>query len=321
MNPRDAFPTAPPPEDEASTHGGTRAQVCPARRNSARVNPKRDSGMCGASRGKFVKNVLFLLSGRAPPAPRPPTHTPVRRDQPPNSLPGPDKVCTPTQVRPTSDEASTMDHLLDLEWTVVDEVDAALAGTGSPDPIPPQWHDPRQSQPNPGAPARKTEELPLSRPATSPRPELQPPTRPTPRPKISATGRSEIRGRRTTPTDAASRHRGSLTPDPSVGGAMSPDILAATAGPPWSSSAPAAGQWGCCPESARAPDPRPLPSHEPPAPSAGAPRSPRNPRQPRSERRAHCAAAAGANVATTAVKPDNHRRQETIFSSFDRRHL
>jgi hypothetical protein len=215
MNPRDAFPTAPPPEDEASTHERTRAQVCPARRNSARVNPKRDSGMCGAAPGKFVKNVLFLLSGRAPPAHRPPTHTPVRRDQPPNSLPGPDKVCTPTQVRPTSDEASTMDHLLDLEWTVVDEVDAALAGTGSPDPSPPQWHDPRQSQPNPGTPARKTEELPLSRPATSPRQELQPPTRPTPRPKIPATGRSEIRGRRITPTDAASKHRGSLTPDPS----------------------------------------------------------------------------------------------------------
>jgi transposase InsO family protein len=40
------------------------------------------------------------------------------------------------QVPPTSDEASAMD-LLDLEWTVVDEVDAALASAGSPDPSPP----------------------------------------------------------------------------------------------------------------------------------------------------------------------------------------
>jgi hypothetical protein len=39
-----------------------------------------------------------------------------------------------------------------------------------------------------------------------------------------------------------------------------------------------------------------------------------NPQQPRSERRAHCAAAAGANVATTAVKPGHHRRQETSCS-------
>jgi hypothetical protein len=38
-------------------------------------------------------------------------------------------------------------------------------------------------------------------------------------------------------------------PSPCVGGAVSLVILAATAGPPRSSSAPAAKQRGCCPES------------------------------------------------------------------------
>jgi transposase InsO family protein len=61
------------------------------------------------------------------------------------------------QVPPTSDEASAMD-LLDLEWTVVDEVDAALASAGSPDPSPP---------------AR----LPVPQPAAVTRP-VQTPTRP-----------------------------------------------------------------------------------------------------------------------------------------------
>jgi hypothetical protein len=34
VSPRDASPTAPPPKDEASAHGGTRAPVCPARWNA-----------------------------------------------------------------------------------------------------------------------------------------------------------------------------------------------------------------------------------------------------------------------------------------------
>jgi hypothetical protein len=60
-----------------------------------------------------------------------------------------------------------------------------------------------------------------------------------------------------------------------------------------------------CPRPPAAPFPR----------AAGLPcRSTPNPRQPRSERRAHCVAAAGANVATTAVKPGHHRRQETSCS-------
>jgi hypothetical protein len=41
------------------------------------------------------------------------------------------------QVPPKSDETSAMGQLLDLEWTVVDEVDTALASAGSPDPSPP----------------------------------------------------------------------------------------------------------------------------------------------------------------------------------------
>jgi hypothetical protein len=130
----------------------------------------------------------------------------------------------------------------------VDEVDAALASAGSPDPsLPvPQPAAVARPAPEPTQPRgprdedRGTTTVPRSRPATSPRPELQPSTRPTPRPKITATGRSEMDGRRITPTDAASRHRASLAPSPCVGGAVCPGILAATAGPPRSSSAPAA---------------------------------------------------------------------------------
>jgi hypothetical protein len=157
------------------------------------------------------------------------THTPVRRDQPPNFLPGPDKVCTPTpestpparspdrnpqidntttlvypQVRPTSDEASTMDHLLDLEWTVV-EVEAALAGTGSSDPSPAAWPPARR--------CRTTHAR--ANPTQGPREE----DRGTTIVPASDFAPVEMRGRRITPTDAASRHRGSLTPSPCVGGA------------------------------------------------------------------------------------------------------
>jgi hypothetical protein len=58
------------------------------------------------------------------------------------------------QVPPTSDETSAMDHLLDLEWTVVDEVDAALASAGSPVPSPPA----RQPAPQPATVTRPAQE-------------------------------------------------------------------------------------------------------------------------------------------------------------------
>jgi hypothetical protein len=112
---------------------------------------------------------------------------------------------------------------------------------------------------------------------------------------MSTTGRSEMDARKIILTGAAHRHRGFLAQSPCAGGAASPGTLAATAEPPQSSFAPAAGQLGCCPESAPALDPRPPPS--------------RNSRQPRNEHRVDCAAAAaaGANVATTAVKPGTRR--------------
>jgi hypothetical protein len=61
-----------------------------------------------------------------------------------------------------------MDHLLDLEWTVVDEMDVALAGVDSPEPSPaaqPSSPDrpyrpdsPRQEHPSPEAPTRSPRE-------------------------------------------------------------------------------------------------------------------------------------------------------------------
>ncbi|KAH0815061.1 hypothetical protein GEV33_007730 [Tenebrio molitor] len=137
VSPRDASPTAPPSKDEASIDGGKRAPVCPARRDAtgswthnhgyetdplpkladpARVNPK----------GEFL-----IIRPRATCTPTAELIPPVRRDQTSNSLPGPAKV------PPKSDETSAMGQLLDLKWTVVDEVDTALASAGSPDPSPP----------------------------------------------------------------------------------------------------------------------------------------------------------------------------------------
>jgi hypothetical protein len=63
------------------------------------------------------------------------------------------------QVPPSPNSVHTMDHLLDLEWTVVDEVDVALAGVDSPDPSPaaqpsvPRPH--RPDSPPRNTPARK----------------------------------------------------------------------------------------------------------------------------------------------------------------------
>jgi hypothetical protein len=103
VSPRDASPTAPPPKDEASAHGRTRAPVCPARRDAtgswtrnyghetgplpkladpARVNPKGE---------------LLIIRSRNTCTPTAELITPVRRDQhqtPPP--PRPYKVCTPT---------------------------------------------------------------------------------------------------------------------------------------------------------------------------------------------------------------------------------
>jgi hypothetical protein len=106
-----------------------------------------------------------------------------------------------------------MDHLLDLEWTVVDEVDAALAGTGSPDPSPPAVARPTPEPTQPRGPReedRGTTTVPASdfAPARAPAPEQTDAEAEDP-----CNGAEEMRGRRITPTDAASRHRGSLTPE------------------------------------------------------------------------------------------------------------
>ncbi|KAH0815593.1 hypothetical protein GEV33_007198 [Tenebrio molitor] len=53
------------------------------------------------------------------------------------------------QVPPSPNSVHTMDHLLDLEWTVVDEVDVALAGVDSPDPSPAAQPSVRRPRPGP----------------------------------------------------------------------------------------------------------------------------------------------------------------------------
>jgi hypothetical protein len=122
-----------------------------------------------------------------------------------------------------------MDHLLDLEWTVVDEVDAALASAGSPDPRPPA---------RPPAPQTAA----VTRPA-------QEPTRPR-GPSEEDRGTSTVPARDFAPARAPAPDRtdteveDSNALSPCAGGAVFPGILAATVEPPRSSSVPAAGQWG-----------------------------------------------------------------------------
>jgi hypothetical protein len=65
------------------------------------------------------------------------------------------------QVSPSSNSVHTMDHLLDLEWTVVDEVDVAHAGMDSPDPSP-------AAQPSVPRPATPTGEPPSGSPHEKP---------------------------------------------------------------------------------------------------------------------------------------------------------
>jgi hypothetical protein len=117
------------------------------------------------------------------------------------------------QVSPSPNSVHTMDHLLDLEWTVVDEVDVALAGVDSPDPSPaaqpsvPRPASPRQEHSSPEAPTRSPREprpAATTQPRTPPQPELQHrPKSPRTCPKTSATGWSTRSGWKTTHMDAA----------------------------------------------------------------------------------------------------------------------
>jgi hypothetical protein len=257
VSPKDASSTAPPPKDEARSHGRTRASVCPARRDAT---------------GSWTRNYGHETDELI---------TPVRRD-----------------------------HLLDLEWTVVD---AALASAGSPDPSP------------------------LARP---PAPQHAAVTRPAQEPTQPRGPSEEDRGTSTVPASDFAPARAPApdrtdtevedhwTEDNPYGRGLQaprlprPESLCWRCGVPGHSRrdcrAPTVlfcsrcGTMGLMSRECPCPVPRPLPSHEPPAPPAGAPRSPR---QLRSERRTHCAAAAIANAATTAVEPGHHRRQEDTFSS------
>jgi hypothetical protein len=79
VSPRDASPTAPPPKDETSTHGGTRAPVCPARRDATgnwTPNHGHETDPLPKLADPVRVNPKGELSGRATPAPRPPNSYP-----------------------------------------------------------------------------------------------------------------------------------------------------------------------------------------------------------------------------------------------------
>ncbi|KAJ3617763.1 hypothetical protein MTP99_006857 [Tenebrio molitor] len=176
-----------------------------------------------------------------------------------------------------------MDHLLDLEWTVVD---AALASAGSSDPSP---------LARPPAPQHAA----VTRPA-------QEPTQPR-GPSEEGRGTSTVPASDFAPARAPAPDRTDTevedhwTEDNPYGRGLQaprlprPESLCWRCGVPGHSRrdcrAPTVlfcsrcGTMGLMSRECPCPDPRPLPSHEPPAPPAGAPRSPRSPRQLRSERR------------------------------------
>jgi hypothetical protein len=163
-----------------------------------------------------------------------------------------------------------MDHPLDLEWTVVDEMDGALAGMDSPVSRPPSPQPagpverPVLELPHPRSPSEKArgtqhrEPRPGQQhrpcPSSSPRPVQR---RGSCRGLVRRGGTRWLGGRQPL-TGALHKHRDFLAPSPYVGGAAFPATFAATAELPQPSSAPATGQWDCCPETAPALDPRVL---------------------------------------------------------------
>jgi hypothetical protein len=165
---RDASPTAPTPEGEANPHrgnasanmSGPKGHLWPGNRNRP-PNPPPDCT-------RFVRpptdrRAPLRYAVTDPPNPPGPyqvcaTHQPrehIRRNPPPpphNEPARPTARLTTTliypQVPPSPNRVRTMDHLLDLEWTVVDEMDVALAGVDSPDSTPATPTE----QPLPGTP-------------------------------------------------------------------------------------------------------------------------------------------------------------------------
>jgi hypothetical protein len=107
---------------------------------------------------------------------------------------------------------------------------------------------PHQEHPSPEAPRRSPREprpAAATQPMTPPQPELQHrPKSPRTCPKTSAAGWSTRSGWKTTHMDAAPRQHDFPGPSPCAGGAASPATPAATAGPPWCSSARAVERWG-----------------------------------------------------------------------------
>jgi hypothetical protein len=217
-----------------------------------------------------------------------------------------------------------MDHLLDLEWTVVDEVNVALAGVDSPDPSP-------AAQPSVPRPATLTGQPPSGTPQPG-----------SPHEKPQGTTASS----RNTADDTAPAR----TPAPAhIAKDMPEDVCDGVEYEEWVEDNP----YGRGPQATRLPQPESLcwrcgvpshsrgdcrapvvlfcsrcgtmglmfrdcpcprppatPSREPPAPHAGTPRTPRNVRRFRSERRARCAATAGDNAAVTVVNAGQTAAQD-----------
>jgi hypothetical protein len=143
---------------------GPRGHLRPGTRNRP-PNPPRT--VPGLSDRQPTAEPSPALVRRDRPPPDPPDLTRCAPPNPGNTSAGPPPSPTaPTaqltttpvcpQVPPPSSSAHTMDHPLDLEWTVVDDVDVALAGMDSPDPSPAA----QPSAPRPAPPTGSSNEEP-----------------------------------------------------------------------------------------------------------------------------------------------------------------
>jgi hypothetical protein len=126
-----------------------------------------------------------------------------------------------------------MDHPLDLEWTVVDEMDGALAGMDSPVSRPPSPQPagpverPVLKLPHPRSPSEKARGP--STGSRDPASNIAPARAPAPdQSNAEAAAEDLYDGRKTTLTGALHKHRDFLAPSPYVGGAAFPATFAAT---------------------------------------------------------------------------------------------
>jgi hypothetical protein len=111
-----------------------RASPAPTGMTSVRLQLRRRlSGQADLARAARQAARQLQERFRRSPRPRPPQE--VATTQPPHC-----RRKTPTTPPPEAESttpAPTTDQTLDLEWEIVDEVDAALAGMGSPAALPP----------------------------------------------------------------------------------------------------------------------------------------------------------------------------------------